>query len=528
MVMRRDLHEYYEHLYDDKPIRTPFAGGGNSSPMSFDASLLRQKGVGALNAIYARQSIDKKDSLSIEGQIEHCLKLAGGEAKVFKDKGYSGKNIKRPAFTELMKAVETGTVKKIFVYRLDRFSRSIADFSRLWELLDSHGVEFHSATENFDTSTPMGRAMLHIILVFAQLERETTAERVKDNYVHRFKLGAWPGGPAPYGFDLTKIEGETQRVSSLIANDKAEIVKGIFEEYAKPETSLRGIAKDLTQKGVHGPKREAWDNVTLSRMLHSPLYVRANEDVYWYYLSKGLQIEQGAEAFDGAHACNVIGRRDRSRNKYNSLEGQMLTVANHEGFIDPDLWLRVQDKLGSNKQVSRANAGKYTWLTGLMKCQKCGYAVKVSYSKREDKCTLVCSGRSNFATCDAAMHIDLRELEAYIAGEIDKILKDTPPEGLLPETGELSSKLLAIEQKIDRLVNALAESSDISAAYISKQIEALHKEREELVKEPVKEPQKIRRIDFNALDFGEKKMIAGEFIERIALYETRVNIIWKI
>ena len=152
-----------------------------------------------MNAIYARQSVDKKDSLSIEGQIEQCRKFAGDDAKIFKDKGYSGKNIKRPAFTELIKAIECGTVKKIFVYRLDRFSRSIADFSRLWELLEMYDVEFYSATENFDTSTPMGRAMLNIILVFAQLERETTAERVKDNYYHRLKLGAWPGGPAPVG-----------------------------------------------------------------------------------------------------------------------------------------------------------------------------------------------------------------------------------------------------------------------------------------------------------------------------------------
>ena len=95
-----------------------------------------------MNVIYARQSIDKKDSLSIEGQITQCKKFAGNEAKIYKDKGYSGKNIKRPAFTELIKDVEAGKIKKIFVYRLDRFSRSIADFSRLWELLEKHGVEF--------------------------------------------------------------------------------------------------------------------------------------------------------------------------------------------------------------------------------------------------------------------------------------------------------------------------------------------------------------------------------------------------
>ena len=97
--------------------------------------------------------------------------------------------------------------------------------------------------------------MLNIVLVFAQLERETTAERVKANYVHRFKLGAWPGGPAPYGFDIVKIEQDGKRVSALVANSKAETVQAIFNEYAKPEASLRSVAKALTEKGIKGPRR---------------------------------------------------------------------------------------------------------------------------------------------------------------------------------------------------------------------------------------------------------------------------------
>ena len=204
-------------------------------------------------AIYARQSLDKKDSLSIEGQIELCQKFAGEEARVFQDKGFSGKNIKRPAFQELMDQVRAGSIQKILVYRLDRFSRSIADFSQIWAELERHGVEFQSVTEQFDTSSPMGRAMLNVVMTFAQLERETTAERVKDNYYHRFHLGAWPGGPAPYGFDLVKIQDQDGRlVSTLKANDKATVVQRIFEAYAAPEISLRSLAKQLTDEGIHG------------------------------------------------------------------------------------------------------------------------------------------------------------------------------------------------------------------------------------------------------------------------------------
>ena len=128
-----------------------------------------------MDAIYARQSVDKKGSLSIEGQIELCRKFAAGELRIFSDRGFSGKNMRRPAFGELMEAVEAGEIERIVVYRLDRFSRSLADFSRIWEVLQKNGVAFLSVSEQFDTSSPVGRAMLSIVMTFAQLERETTA-----------------------------------------------------------------------------------------------------------------------------------------------------------------------------------------------------------------------------------------------------------------------------------------------------------------------------------------------------------------
>ena len=481
-----------------------------------------------MDAIYARQSIDKKDSLSIDGQIKLCRKHTGENARIFQDKGFSGKNTRRPAFQELIRAIEEGCIQKVVVYRLDRFSRSVADFGRLWEFLEQHNVEFQSVTEQFDTSSPMGRAMLNIVLVFAQLERETTAERVKDNYIHRFSLGAWPGGPAPYGFDLTKTDAEGRRASSLKANEQSETVRKIFKEYDRPGTSLRGIARELTAQGIHGPKREAWDNVTLSRILHSPLYVRASEDVYWYYLAKGLQIQQEIAAFDGVHACNVIGRRERSRNKYNTLVGQLLTVANHEGFIDAALWLRVQEKLEKNPQISRSNAGKYSWLTGLMKCGKCGYAIKINYSKPEDRFYLICSGRSNLSNCDAVVRIDLRELETRVAAELKELLDSCPVEEVCPDTREASAEILAIERKIERLVNALAESSEVSAGYISRQIDKLHEEREALLTRSASAASPGKRLDLDAAGFEEKKLIAAEFIDRILLEENSINIMWKV
>ena len=136
-----------------------------------------------MNAIYARQSVDRADSISIESQIEFCqYEMRGEQYKVYADRGYSGKNTDRPAFAEMMNDIENGVIGKVVVYKLDRISRSILDFSNMMEQFGTHKVEFVSTTEKFDTSSPMGRAMLNICIVFAQLERETIQKRVADAY----------------------------------------------------------------------------------------------------------------------------------------------------------------------------------------------------------------------------------------------------------------------------------------------------------------------------------------------------------
>ena len=112
-----------------------------------------------ITAIYARQSVDKKDSLSIRGQVELCRKEGEGEFRGYQDRGFSGKDTARPSFQRMMAEVQRGQINRIVVYRLERFSRSIADFGRVWELLQQCGVDFPSVSERFDTSTHTGRAM---------------------------------------------------------------------------------------------------------------------------------------------------------------------------------------------------------------------------------------------------------------------------------------------------------------------------------------------------------------------------------
>ncbi len=188
-----------------------------------------------IDAIYARQSVDKKDSISIESQIEFCK-------KEYTDKGYSGKNTDRPKFQELVRDIKRGLIAKVVVYKLDRISRSILDFANMMELL--YNVEFVSSTEKFDTSTPMGRAMLNICIVFAQLERETIQKRVTDAYYSRSQRGFKMGGKAPYGFHTEPIKMDGINTKKLVVNpDEAANIRLMFEMYAQPTTSYGDITR---------------------------------------------------------------------------------------------------------------------------------------------------------------------------------------------------------------------------------------------------------------------------------------------
>lgn len=476
--------------------------------------------------------MDKKDSLSIQGQIDLCRKEAQGEVTVYQDKGFSGKNTNRPDFQRMMADVEKGLVQRVIVYRLDRFSRSLADFSQLWEVLGRHGVEFISVNEKFDTSTPVGRAMLNIIMIFAQLERETTAERVRDNYYQRAKLGSWPGGPAPYGFSLGRLPDATGKLSpGLIPNDHMETVEEIFRRYAQDGESLGSIAKELNAKGIAAPKRATWDNVTLSRILHSPLYVMADEDVYLYYQGKGLQFGNGLDDFDGCHAGMIVGKRDKNVGKYRDLAGQHFSLATHAGVIPSELWLRCQYKLDANRQLGGNGRGKHTWLSGLLKCGKCGYSVKVM--KDGDKYYLVCSGRSNLGVCDQSIRVELPTLEREVQRELERLLEECPDVDTRDmEDQEAARQLAAIGQKIDRLMAALAESDDVTMPYVNRTIRRLEKERQELLQAREKERTKprlsTRRIDFAALDFEQKKLVANQFIQAVRLTGNQAEVVWRI
>jgi len=257
------------------------------------------------DALYARQSIEKKDSISVESQLEYCRYETHGDAFIeYTDRGFSGKDTNRPGFEKMMNDIRAGKIKRVIVYKLDRISRSILDFANMMEIFQKYHVEFVSSTEKFDTSTPIGRAMLNICIVFAQLERETIQKRVTDAYYARCKRGFYMGGRIPYGYRLTNTVIDNIRTSMYEeVPEESEQLKQIYSMYADTDNSLGDIVRYLNEHQIKNLRGANWNTARISEMLRNPVYVQADIDVYQFFQSQGANIYNPASDFTGYNAC---------------------------------------------------------------------------------------------------------------------------------------------------------------------------------------------------------------------------------
>src|SRR5690349_977439 len=204
-------------------------------------------------AIYTRVSTDQgleQDFNSLDAQYDASQAYIRSQAHAhwmlirvkYDDGGFSGGNTDRPALQRLLADVRANKIDVIVVYKVDRLTRSLADFAKLVELFDKHGVSFVSVTQQFNTTTSMGRLTLNVLLSFAQFEGEVTSERIRDKIAASKRKGLWVGGMAPLGYD-------TKDRKITVNEPEAECVRTIFRTYLKL-TSLNLLMQDLCSKGI--------------------------------------------------------------------------------------------------------------------------------------------------------------------------------------------------------------------------------------------------------------------------------------
>lgn len=466
-------------------------------------------------AIYSRKSRFTGKGESIGNQVELCKAyICGhyGEAAldytvIYEDEGFSGGNLNRPDFKKMMDDAKRHRFHAIVVYRLDRISRNISDFAGLIEELARLDIAFVSIKEQFDTGTPMGRAMMYIASVFSQLERETIAERIRDNMHELAKTGRWLGGTTPTGYASEEvrsihIDGKSRKACRLkLIPEEAEVIKTIYDLYM--ETDSQTITEaELIKRGLKTKNNKYFTRFSIKSILQNPVYMIADEDAYNYFVRVKSDLFSDREAFDGVHGIMAYNRtcQEKGRTtKFLSPEEWIVAVGLHPGIIPGKVWADVQESLERNKNKSyhrpRSNEAL---LTGLLYCT-CGSRMypKLSQRKTPDGkqvYTYVCKmkERSRRTVCNSK-NVNGNIMDMAVIQEIKLLTEDR--EAFIMQlkknrkihTGErmdcrerltvLRKEKKDAEKKMEGLVDALAELEDSAAkAHVVKRMEQLNQE----------------------------------------------------
>ncbi len=227
-------------------------------------------------AIYTRKSSEEgleQEFNSLDAQREACEAYIASQRSEgwvlvrdrYDDGGISGGTLDRPGLQRLIADIEDGLVDVVVVYKIDRLSRSLADFAKLVEVFDRNDVTFVSVTQSFNTTTSMGRLTLNILLSFAQFEREVTAERIRDKFAASRKKGMWMGGVPPWGYRV-----ENRKL--VIDAERAEHVRWIFARFIEIGSGTE-LAREVEKRGLRTPRGNRMDKKFLYRMLNNRAYI---------------------------------------------------------------------------------------------------------------------------------------------------------------------------------------------------------------------------------------------------------------
>ena len=385
-------------------------------------------------AIYTRKSSEEgldQEFNSLDAQRESAEAFIASQRAEgwvclpdrYDDGGFSGGSMERPALDRLLRDIEAGKVDCVVVYKVDRLSRSLLDFSRIMEAFDRCGVSFVSVTQAFNTTSSMGRLTLNILLSFAQFEREIIGERIRDKIAAQKRKGKWAGGVPVLGYEVDRA-GPSPR---LVVNSKeAARVREIFGLYLAKQ-SLLSVVKELARRQWANKKRvtkkgktlggRPFDKATLHNLLTNPIFVG--------------KVTHKEAVYDGEH----------------------------EAIIDPEVFDLVQARLKANGRTGGVEVrNKYgALLRGLLRCKCCGHSMTHTFtggrngkSYRYYRC--VRAIKSGSAACPAGT-LPAQEIERVVVDEVRGLAKDKSLLGrvLAEAQGAIGAELGALAAERDGL-----------------------------------------------------------------------------
>tara|TARA_R110000782_G_scaffold30348_6_gene75507 strand:+ start:1202 stop:2794 length:1593 start_codon:yes stop_codon:yes gene_type:complete len=385
----------------------------------------------------------------------------------YDDGGFSGGSMDRPALDHLLRDIEAGRIDCVVVYKVDRLSRSLMDFARIMQLFEQHGVSFVSVTQQFNTTSSMGRLTLNILLSFAQFEREIIGERIRDKIAAQKRKGKWAGGVPVLGYDVDR-SGPSPRL--VVNAAEAARVVAMFELYAEIQ-ALHPVVRELKRRKWCNKRRVTKKDRVIggTPFNASTLYTHLTNPVY---IGK---IVHKAEVYNGEH----------------------------EAIVPRELFDRVNEILKYNGRTGGAEVrNKYgALLRGLLRCKACGYAMSHTFARGQ--------GRRTY-------HRYYRCIEAIKSGAVHCPSKTLPA--------------LEIERVVVEEVRRLAEDRDLlkrvlvdAERLVAGELGELRKERSSLTRDLERHHAELGRLAQSGFASADIALRVADLNERIAQGETRIQ-----
>ena len=418
---------------------------------------------------------------------------------IFEDAGYSAKNTDRPDYQQMMARIRTGEFSHLLVWKIDRISRNLLDFAAMYSELKQLGVVFVSKNEQFDTSSAMGEAMLKIILVFAELERNMTAERVSAVFLSRANDGIWNGGKVPFGYAYDK-----QTKTFSILEDEAKTVRLIYALYESSK-SLVTVSKALNERGIKTRSGSEWSPTTVHAMLSNPFY-------------------------SGTYRYNYRNESDPHHHVPKKKEDWILVKNHHPAIVSPEHQASVElilasKSYGKNQTYQRKNIHAFA---GLLTCGYCGSTMAATIDRaRADgwrPSVYICSRRRMSNDCQNKYVSDVT-LGPFVLNFFANLIKASNSFGKSTSIETLEKKLLrgdalSIVDHIERpgleeLYNHLRSGFDekpfdslaVNAAEASSDVQ----ERDLLLAEKRRLERALKRLNAIYL-YGDEELPGKDFI----------------
>ncbi len=476
-------------------------------------------------AIYSRKSKWTGKGESVENQLIMCREYIamfleeGDRAQIieYEDEGFSGKNTKRPMFQQMMQDMQEKHFDYLVCYKLDRLGRNLADLANLMEDLNRQGTSFISIKEKFDTTTPIGKAMLYFSGVLAQMEREQIAERVKDNMIMLARSGRWLGGTTPLGYVSVRVEKEGNALKKksmycLTQNpDEIDLAKFIFT-YFMEKRSLTKVLRYLMAGGIRTRSGKEFYISGIRDILVNPVYCIADEAGYQYFYDLGCQVCIDPEELDQESGLLGYARTTSAayRNQGTPCESWIISRGRHKGIVTGKEFVYVQQLLAGNRSKGdnfRDTKNSVALLSGLLYCT-CGHLMR---PKNYPASRVTQKGERTFAyrcpykdlthreRCDNK-NVHGNTLDEAVSREVTALAG--PDAGMVPMLEELQKQIASaydgagagtrfMEQEYDRkkseirkLVASIKQldAGSVSVQYINEEIQRLDGECAALAK----------------------------------------------